>query len=281
MNSTKKIACINDFTGFGRCSLAVALPILSVCGVQCCSLPTAVFSNHTGFESFFKADFTDVFEDYTNEWSKLSLHFDAIYSGYLGSPRQTELVNGFIDRFKTENTLIIVDPVMGDGGKLYKSFSTETAEGLKSLARRADILTPNLTEAYFLADMPYNAYPSDDELKKLAEGIDPSGVKKVVITGIETPDSVKNLLSVYGDIWEVITPKRAPFRSGTGDVFASIISAGAVRGMDFVKTVKVAADFVKTAAERSFDDGINETDGAVFEPFLYRLGECFAAESDQ
>jgi pyridoxine kinase len=239
-------------------------------------LPTAVFSNHTGFESFFKHDLTDSFSEYTLEWDKLGLTFDAIYSGYLGSPQQVELVNGFIDRFKSENTIIIVDPVMGDGGKLYKSFSQETAEGLKCLARRADILTPNLTEAYFLADMVYNENPSADELSAVAERICGGGCENLVITGIETADTVKNYIVSGGVVSEHEAARRVPSRSGTGDVFASVIAAAAVRGMNFEKSVKIAAEFVKLSAERSFEAGLPETDGAVFEPFLYRLGEAFA-----
>jgi pyridoxine kinase len=275
MTFTKKIACINDFSGYGRCSLSVALPVLSVCGVQSCSLPTAVFSNHTGFESFFKADLTDVFTDYVNEWAKLSLSFDAIYSGYLGSSKQVQLVNSFIDQFKTKDTLIIVDPVMGDGGKLYKTFSDKTAEGLKTLAHRADILTPNLTEACFLAHLPYDSNPSDDFLAELAEIIT-GGCKKLVITGIESAETLRNFIVADGITTVVETEKLVPSRSGTGDIFASIIAAAAVRGMDFVESVKIAADFVKLAAEASYSEKIPDTDGAVFEPFLYRLGERFA-----
>ncbi|MDR0974123.1 MAG: pyridoxamine kinase [Ruminococcus sp.] len=277
MQNIKKIACINDFSGFGRCSLSVALPILSVCGVQCCSLPTAVFSNHTGFESFFKLDLTDSFTEYTREWDKLGLHFDAIYSGYLGSKEQVTLVTDFIDRFKTSDTIIIVDPVMGDNGKLYKSFAKETADGLKTLVKKADIITPNLTEACFLADMPYVSSPSEKTLRELAKRIDPDSQKRTVITGIVSSDSVitnyiscENEFSVYESIADV------PSRSGTGDVFASIIAAAAVNDIPFTDSVKIAADFVKQSAEYSHRMGIPDTDGAVFEPFLYKLGEIFA-----
>jgi pyridoxine kinase len=275
--SIKKIACINDFSGFGRCSLTVALPVLSVCGVQCCALPTAVFSNHTGFESFFRLDLTDIFNRYADEWEKLHLHFDAIYSGYLADERQIALVETFIERFtdrdKNGGTVIIVDPVMGDGGKLYKSFGIKTAEGLSNLSARADILTPNLTEACILAKTDYNPAPDTAFLMSLAAKIN---APKLVITGIETADTVRNFICENGVHSFYDTAKRVPPRSGTGDVFASIIAAAAVKGMDFTKSVKIAADFVKKAAEKSFDLGINETEGAAFEPFLAELGAEFA-----
>jgi pyridoxine kinase len=276
MVSIKKIACINDFSGVGRCSLSVALPVLSACGVQCCSLPTAVFSNHTGFESFFKVDMTEYFESYTREWEKLGLHFDAIYSGYLGSEEQVKLVTDFIDRFKTPDTIVIVDPVMGDNGKFYKSFSKGIAEGLKSLVKKADILTPNLTEACFLADMPYEK-PDEQKLRETLRRLDPDGQKRTVITGITLRDGIitnciftENKISYYDSVMS------APSRSGTGDLFASIIAAAAVNDIPFTDSIKIAADFVKLTTEYSHKTGAADTDGAVFEPFLYRLGERFA-----
>jgi pyridoxine kinase len=276
MADIKKIACINDFSGYGRCSLSVALPVLSVCGVQCCSIPTAVFSNHTGFESFFKHDFTDCFDEYTSEWEKLRLHFDAIYSGYLGSKEQVKLVIDFIERFATPDTLIIVDPVMGDNGKLYISFSKETANGLRELARMADIITPNLTEACFLTDTPFTDSPSEKNLRQIVNRLDPKNKKRTVITGITSEDSIiTNYISNKGEISEYKSISTAPSRSGTGDLFASIIAAAAVKGIAFTDSVAIAADFVKLSTEYSHEAGAAETDGAVFEPFLYRLGESF------
>jgi pyridoxine kinase len=280
MTGIKKIACINDFSGYGRCSLSVALPVLSACGVQCCSLPTAVFSNHTGFESFFKFDMTGYFSEYTREWDKLGLSFDAIYSGYLGSKEQVTLVTDFIDRFATPETLIIVDPVMGDNGKLYKSFSKETAEGLKSLVKKADILTPNLTEACFLAALPYENAPDDKKLCELTRRLDPDGKKRTVITGITSSAGIiTNYISCGDSVSRYDSVLSAPSRSGTGDLFASIIAAAAVNDIPFTDSVKIAADFVKLTTEYSYKIGAADTDGAVFEPFLYRLGERFAEKN--
>ena len=153
-NHQKKIAVINDFSGFGRCSIAVALPVISTLKIQCCPLLTSIFSNHTGFESFFFDDYTDKMTPYINEWKKLDLRFNGISSGFLGSKRQIEIVTQFFKDFKTPETLIIVDPVMGDYGKPYPTYTLEMCNEMKNLIQYADIITPNLTELCILTDTP-------------------------------------------------------------------------------------------------------------------------------
>ena len=152
----KKIALINDVTGFGRCSIAVELPVISALKVQCCPLPTSVLSNHTGFDSFYFEDFTDSMPAYIAEWKKLNLKFDGICSGFLGSHRQIKIVEDFFKTFKTDENIILVDPVMGDYGKLYSTYTTQTCTEMKKLVKYADILTPNLTEACILTDEEYD-----------------------------------------------------------------------------------------------------------------------------
>ena len=147
-NHQKKIAVINDLSGFGRCSIAVALPLISHLGIQCCPLPTAIFSDHTGFESFYVKDFTDSMAPYMAEWKKLDLEFEGILTGFLGSARQIELVEQFLKEFTTQRTTVIVDPVMGDYGKLYATYTQELCQGIGRLVQYADILTPNVTEAW-------------------------------------------------------------------------------------------------------------------------------------
>ena len=146
-NHQKKIAVINDFSGFGRCSIAVALPIISAMRIQCCPLPTAIFSDHTGFDSFYMTDFTEHMEPYADEWAKLDLHFNGIATGFLGSVRQIDIVEHFLRRFDRDGTTVLVDPVMGDYGALYPTYTQELAKNMARLVRYADILTPNLTEA--------------------------------------------------------------------------------------------------------------------------------------
>lgn len=155
-NRQKKIAVINDFTGFGRCSLAVSIPVISKLRVQCCPVPTAILSNHTGFPSFHIDDYTRHLTAYMEEWKKLDLRFAGIETGYIGSPQQFAIVEKFIEDFATADTIVIVDPVLGDYGKVYAGYTGEMCERMKGLAARADILTPNLTEACFLTNTPYH-----------------------------------------------------------------------------------------------------------------------------
>ena len=183
-NNQKKIAVINDFSGFGRCSIAVALPIISTLKIQCCPLPTSIFSNHTGFDSFFFDDYTDKMPLYINEWKKLGLQFDGITSGFLGSKKQIEIVTQFFKDFKTKENIIIVDPVMGDYGKIYATYTKEMCEEMKKLVQYADIITPNITELCILTGTPYQEKWKISELEKMTEELSKKGPEKIVVTGI-------------------------------------------------------------------------------------------------
>lgn len=154
-NRQNKIAVINDFSGFGRCSIAVSLPIISQLRIQCCAVPTSVFSNHTGFKEYFFEDYTHNMEKYISNWKKLDLRFKGILSGFLGSRKQIEIVQDFIRDFRTDDTKVIIDPVMGDNGKPYPTYTDDMCMAMKELVKYADILTPNLTEACILTDTPY------------------------------------------------------------------------------------------------------------------------------
>ena len=155
-NRQKKIAVINDMSGFGRCSIAVSMPIISAMKVQCCPVPTSIFSNHTGFPEFFFEDYTAKMQPYIDNWKKLGLEFDGIQTGFLGSEQQIEIVKRFISDFRTERTTVIIDPVMGDHGKPYPTYTDELCQAMKQLVGYADILTPNLTEACILTDTPFH-----------------------------------------------------------------------------------------------------------------------------
>ena len=154
-NHQKKIALINDITGFGRCSVAVELPVISMMKVQCCVIPTAILSNHTGFNSFYFDDYTPKMESYIEQWKNLNLAFNGICSGFLGSQSQISIVSDFIRDFSDKDTVVIVDPVMGDNGRKYSTYTDEMCDMMKQLAGRAHILTPNLTEACILTDTEY------------------------------------------------------------------------------------------------------------------------------
>lgn len=271
-DSQKKIAVINDLSGFGRCSIAVELPIISAMKIQCCFVPTAVFSNHTGFPSFFLEDFTDKMGDYTDEWRKLDLHFQGICTGFLGSSRQIAIVTDFLKDFKDKDTVVIVDPVMGDYGKMYPTYSLETCLKMRELIPLADIITPNLTEACILAGIPYEEKWSRKKLLWLAEELSGMGPKKVVITGIIQGEFIANYCYEKGIEPRIFRTIRAGTqRSGTGDIFASIIAADAVNDVPFEASVKKAGRFVKKCILKSIEMGIPLTDGVCFEEFLHTL----------
>ena len=271
-NNQNKVAVINDFSGFGRCSITVQLPILSAMGMQCCPLPTAIFSNHSGFPSFVWSDYTDHMSAYMAEWKKLDLRFNAISSGFLGSHRQIELVERFFDLFQSPDTVAVVDPVMGDYGKLYQTYSPQMVEGLKTLVRRADILTPNLTEACLLTERRYDPNVSERELGRMCEELCQSGEKKIVISGLYHDDNLDNYVFEAGKCPKFVTePRVGSNRSGTGDVFCAVITGCAVNGVDFAESVARASSFVARSIVRSEELGIPTTDGIAFEELLGTL----------
>lgn len=271
-NNQKKIAVINDLSGFGRCSISVALPLISHLGVQCCPLPTAIFSNHTGFEHYYYDDYTDSMAPYMEQWQRLGLQFEGILTGFLGSVRQIDLVERFLKTFTSERTTVIIDPVMGDYGKPYPTYTEEMCQGMKALVRYGDILTPNLTEACILTDTPYREHFSEKELLEMAQSLCRQGPKKVVLTGVPRGEYLENYCYETDRGPSVHRIRRvAPQRSGTGDVFSSIIAAGAVKGVPFSKSVETAANFVKLCLKRSAELDIPTTDGVCFEEVIGKL----------
>ncbi|WP_418753176.1 pyridoxamine kinase [Faecalitalea cylindroides] len=271
-NNQKKIAVINDFSGFGRCSIAVALPIISTLKIQCCPLPTSIFSNHTGFDSFFFDDYTDKMPLYINEWKKLGLQFDGITSGFLGSKKQIEIVTQFFKDFKTKENIIIVDPVMGDYGKIYATYTKEMCEEMKKLVQYADIITPNITELCILTDTPYQEKWKISELEKMTGELAEKGPEKIVVTGIVQKEFIANFCYEKGKPSKTLRCHRVGTqRSGTGDVFSSIIAADAVNQVPFDKSVKKASNFIKKCILKSIEMDIPVTDGVCFEELLQTL----------
>ncbi|MBE6938317.1 MAG: pyridoxamine kinase [Ruminococcaceae bacterium] len=271
-NVQKKIAVVNDFCGFGRCSLTAAMPVISALKVQCCPLPTAIFSNHTGYENFYSTDLTDHMSDYILQWKKLGLRFNGILTGFLGSTQQIEIVTRFLEDFKTEATVTVIDPVMGDGGSLYRSFSRELAEMMGRLVPYADILTPNLTEAAILTHTDYCACPTENELCRICEKLFLMGPKKIVISGLDRGDYLENFIySAQSGHRTVRAKKTGPCRAGTGDVFSAIIAADAVNGVELTDSVSHAAEFISKALEKTVEMGLPETDGICIEELLGEL----------
>ena len=273
-NNQKKIAVINDFCGFGRCSLAVSLPIISALKVQCCPLPTSVFSNHTGFPSFYSTDFTKHMSPYIDEWVNLGLHFSGILTGYLGSAEQIEIVKNFISHFSGEGTVTVIDPVMGDHGRLYSSYPVELSLKMRDLACHADILTPNLTEACILTDTPYKEDMTEDELTNIAMALSDMGPKSIVISGLLRDGYLENFIYDKESGISIVREKMiGEFRSGTGDVFSSIIAADTALGKPLYEAVEHASRFIARVIKRTIEMNIPRTDGIAFEEFLCEIGE--------
>lgn len=273
-NTIKKIAAVNGIVGFGKSSLAVTVPVISSMGIQCCPVPTALFSNHPGFPQFYKKDLTNELPDYLDYWKKLDLTFDGILSGFLSSLAQIETVKRLITEFSTKNTTVIIDPVMGDHGRLYSVYTKEMCEAMKELAAYAHILTPNLTEACILADIPYHDGDwSDCELHALlAQLKEQYPANQIVVSGISSEDFLINLIFDKAHGTTIQKQKKAGNeRSGTGDVFAAIIASNAVHGIPFEESVTMAGQFIREAIIFTEENHIPSTDGVYLEPLLGTL----------
>ncbi|MDY5576953.1 MAG: pyridoxamine kinase [Lachnospiraceae bacterium] len=271
-NHQKKIAAINDISGFGRCSIAVSQPIISYLGIQCCPVPTSIFSNHTGFPEFFFDDYTDKMQEYIDNWKKLDLHFSGIMTGFLGSKKQIDIVKKFIHDFKDPETKVLIDPAMGENGKAYPTYTEEMCLEMKKLIEHADIITPNVTEACILTDTQYRDRFSEKELYCMAEQLVSAGAGHVVISGVDMGYDIGNVIASHELKPKMICHKKTgDFRSGTGDVYASIIAADMVNGINFEDSVRKAGDFVKEAITATERLEIPKTDGLAFEEVLYKL----------
>ncbi|MGN0507476.1 MAG: pyridoxamine kinase [Lachnospiraceae bacterium] len=285
-NTVKKLAAVNDLTGFGRCALTVTIPIVSAMGLQCCPVPTSVFSNHPGFPHFYSQDLTSGMQEYLKAWQTLGLTFDGILSGYLASAAQIAMVKELIHTCSSAGTKVIIDPVMGDHGKLYSVFTPAMCEQMKLLAAEADILTPNLTEACILAGFDYKEGDwSEADLKELAVRLYALGelsvdnrtskksrFRQIVVSGIASGNEIRNLMYNEADGFHIqAQPKVASERSGTGDVFSAILAADAVLGTPFAESVEKAGHFIREALLLTEQAGLPSTDGVYFEPLLTRL----------
>lgn len=296
----KKIAFINDLCGFGRCSLTAAIPVISTMGIEACPLPTAILSAQTGFPSYYCDDYTDRMNYFTDEWSKMNVTFDGIYSGYLANPSQIAQVKYFLDRFQKEDTLYLVDPVMGDHGQKYPFFTEELLAGMRELASRATVITPNLTEACLLAGVSYDDLYAhryeEDYLLRIQDvaftllekngstqtplcDLQSSNLsipsKIVLITGILQEDAdgafVTNLAVSNEECACTSTSYTGISFSGTGDLFASAICGYLVNGVPLQEAMDKAVDFLQPAIEEATNTGIPRDFGIPFQKYLSRL----------
>ncbi len=269
----KKIAVIHDLSGYGRCSLTVALPILSALKVQCCPVPTSILSNHTGFSTYFFDDYTEKMPLYVEQWKKLDLTFDGIYSGFLGSEEQIGIVIDMIKDFGTPETTVLVDPIMGDHGKAYQTYTEKMCSRMKELVGFGDIVTPNLTEACILTGREYRPEGwKRSELLAMAEEIMGMGPAFVVITGVREGSYVTNVVAEKGRETRFLRSLHVGTeRPGTGDVFSSILAAEAVKGLPLTDAVKKAARFVKACILKSDQLHVPVKNGVCFEEILSLL----------
>lgn len=267
----KKVAAINDLSGVGRCSLSVSLPILSALKIQCCPFPTAILSSQTNYPYFTFLDFTSHMIEYKETWKKLNKSFDCIYSGFLGSIKQVDIVLDFINENK--NAFIVVDPVMGDNGILYPTFTKEITFKIKDLVRISDLTTPNLTEACILTNRVYNSNYPKYELINIAKEISQLGPKKVIITGIIQNNNILNLS--YDKELDVAYFTSVKYNnksySGTGDIFTSIICGLLMKNYTLDVALEKATNFISKVIEYTSKFDTNKNDGVMFELFLSEL----------
>lgn len=283
----KRVVTVQDISCLGKCSLTVALPIISAMGVETCVIPTAVLSTHTVFKGFTFHDLTSEIAPVMEHWKKEDFHFDAIYTGYLGSFEQLELVKRLIADFGGEGTLAIVDPCMADNGRLYPGFTQEFAFAMAKLGGKADIIVPNMTEASFMLGVPYRAGGTYDEayLKKILKDIAALGAKKVVLKGVEFPEDQPSFKNVAGKIGIVAyDAEKDAFSSyfhekvnqnfhGTGDIFASVFTGACLRGCTLEESYSLAADFVVEAIKETMKQENHNWYGVDFEavfPYLIK-----------
>ncbi len=272
-----RVAAIHDLSGFGRTSLAVVIPILSTMGVQVCSLPTAVLSTHTGgFDGYSLVDLTDSMEEFIEHWRGLKLEFDCIYSGFLGSPRQIEIITRFIEDFSTPDTLVVVDPVLGDNGKLYSTMDREMVEKMRGLIGKANVITPNFTEVAFLLGEGYRTSSNEKEIKNWLLRLSKMGPEVVVITSV--PDSVKeNNTSVIAYnraekcFWKVSCVYIPAHFPGTGDAFTSVIVGSLLQGDSLPIALDRGVQFITAAIRASYGFKYPEREGILLEKVLGNL----------
>ena len=280
----KKVAVINDLSGFGKCSLTAALPVLSAIGVQCCPLATAVLTGQTDYPYFHCTDLTSMIPDYIDAWKRNNIHFDGIYSGYMTGIEQIHYFEEFLRQFREENTFLLVDPVMGDDGRVYGMYTAELLEGMKQLSRKANLITPNLTEACLLADVPIEnvlSYPDTDNLLIFAREVAKklkflaTEPQDIVITGIKCPDETSPFIYnlALTEKGEHVCHSQFFNRSfsGTGDLFASVLCGCRTIGMSTADAMELAVNFLSHSIEDTMKEDTDNNDGVNFEKFLSEL----------
>ncbi|SKB69630.1 pyridoxine kinase [Lysinibacillus sp. AC-3] len=280
----KKVAVIQDMSSFGKCSLTAAMPVLSVMGVQAVPLPTAILTAQTGYPSFYCEDLTSKMDYFVDEWSKLGATFDGIHTGFVTGKEQIDNIFRFLNVFHSSETKLLVDPVMGDLGEVYKMYTGELLDRMKALAKCADIITPNVTECCLLTGLSYEklqSYQDDSDylqtLEEAGQQLQQATGANVIITGLNPPPADANkryVGNMYVDAqrsFSSIREYNGESYSGTGDLFASVIMGGMMRGQDIVESMKLAETFLAASIEATSKEQIPREAGVNFEKFLRML----------
>ena len=282
--SVPRIAAVHDLSCFGRCSLTIVMPVLSAMGVQCCPLPTALLSTHTGgFQGNTFLDLTAQMEPIAAHWRTEGVNFDAVYTGFMGSQEQIALTEAFIRNFRCPGCRIIVDPVMGDHGRAYRTYTPEMCRSMADLAALADVITPNRTEAALLLGEEYKNVRLDQEAdcRRWCEALSLEGRRSVVLTGVSlSPDTVGAACfdCEKGRVEFAAAPLVDGAFHGTGDLFASVLAGALVRGRRLTEAARLAAEFTSQCVRRTWENDPPRREGVDFEPLLWRLGQRMEAE---
>ncbi len=267
-----RIAAVHDLCGYGKCSLGVAIPVLSAGGCDVCPVPTSLFSAHTRYPVFTMHDTTSILSGYLDAWEKEGVDIDAIYSGFLGSAEQVAIIQRLYRTY--DHALRIVDPVMGDGGKAYPTYTPELCEAMGSLAKGADVLTPNLTEAAIMTGIPYVGQSVDEEMvNRLIEALLAKGAKHVILKGIEPGDgTVRNYIADEDGGFDYTEHDLLPQRlHGTGDLYCSTLTAGIMAGYGLRDAAYFAGEFVRSAIVVTRKQPDYEMRGVSFELILGKV----------
>lgn len=276
MKNVPKVAAIHDISGIGRCSMTVIMPIMSALGCQVCPLPTAILSNHSEYNYFYFFDFTDYMEEYYSYWEKNNAEFDCLYTGFIGSEKQINILIEIIDKMKKHNNpIIVVDPVMGDHGEIYKTYTDEMIQKMSQLVKKADIITPNLTEAVILLGEKYNGETISIELlKEYLYRLCCMGPGKALITGATT-DRGEHINVCYNketnEYWKVdfdFVNTRYP---GTGDLFTSLFTGYLLNGKKLPEAMEDASIFVSKAVQSTYTEKTPSSEGVLFEKIMKEL----------
>ncbi|MCG3088919.1 pyridoxamine kinase [Sporosarcina cyprini] len=279
----KKVAIIQDMSSFGKCSLTAAIPVLSVMGVQPVPLPTAILTSQTEYPSYFCEDLTSKMTHFTNEWSKMGVAFDGIHTGFVTGKEQIENIFSFLHTFYKEETTLLVDPVMGDRGQMYDVFTDELISYMKELVKRADLITPNVTECCLLTGLSFDKLQSYKANEDYLVAIEEAGRQlqtetdaKVIITGLNPPalSETRYVGNMYIDgshSYHSLQEYNGRSYSGTGDLFASVMMGGMMRGQNTVETMELAEKFLSAAIKSTSEEQIPTVAGVNFESYLRML----------